>query len=350
MRIGSAAAGALAGLALFAQPAWAALDEIWSTPIANWRIAAYRDHDSGRFNNCAVAVRFNSGIVLSFRLDAELRWQLGLVNQDWQFQPGEAQPVRYFIDANPPVDGTAAMVGSTEAVIDLPPIASFMSQLQRGQTLTVTLKDNPMRFNLAGASRMLGEASQCARRYAIAGRSAKAAVARPATQPASAAVKRQAHTWVDSLMAAGALADSRALTPAEMADWSQGGADDDTAAMWSSPSVLGRMSVSAVPKGTNLDDLASALAEADQRACGGRFSASKTADEAWLRRLDTVCEGDQGSLVADYILFADGDGNAYTVSHMAIAGGGKDGAASAAGQAFRANAFKPGLAGAPTLP
>jgi hypothetical protein len=346
-RASAAIAAALLALALLAGPAKAELDEIWNAPIANWRIAAYRDRDSGRFNNCAVAVRFNSGIALSFRVDALQRLDLGLVNDAWNWSPGEVPAVRYWVDANPPVDGTATIAGAKEIVVELPPLASFMAQLRRGQTLTVSLKDSPMRFNLAGAARMLGEAQQCAKRYAVAAKGA--AEAGKSRAAASEATRRQAQKWVESVLAAGAMPDARALTQAEIADWGQGHAADDVAAMWSSPTALGRLSVSALAKGASLDDLAGELVEADQRACSGRFSASKSPDETAFRRLDTVCEGEQGSLVANYILFADADGNAYNVTHLALAGGAKDSYARDAGQAFRTNAFKPGTGGAPKL-
>ena len=49
------------------------------------------------------------------------------------------------------------------------------------------------------------------------------------------------------------------------------------------------------------------------------------------------------------MLFADSDGNAYNVTHLALAGGAKDSYAREAGEAFRTQAFKPGANGAPKL-
>jgi hypothetical protein len=340
-------AGAALALIAASVPAAADLEEIWNAPIANWRIAAYRDKDSGHFNNCAVAVRFNSGVVLSFRVDAGQALDLGLVNDAWSWKAGDSLPARYWIDQNPPVDGTAIAASAREVVLELPPLAQFTQQLRRGQTLTVSLRDTPMRFNLAGAARMLGEAQQCARRYAMAQR----APAEPNRTRAGApgTVRRQAQTWIDAVVGAGVIPDARTLSPAEIADWTQG-RSDDVAAMWSSPTALGRLSVSPMPKGSSLDELADELVQADRRACGGRFTSTAIPDDASVRRLGTVCDGDQGSLVADYLLFADADGNAYIGTHLALAGGARDSYARDAGQAFRANAFKPGVSGAPKLP
>ena len=131
--------------------------------VGVWSGAAYKS-DTGEFSHCAISATYQDNTILVFARSPS-GWSLGLANNAWKLQNGSQYPVQYYIDSEPPRQGTANVVDTDQVSIDLPNDQTLYDRVRLGTRLYVKTSSNLMNFGLAGTGAALNALANCLSSY-----------------------------------------------------------------------------------------------------------------------------------------------------------------------------------------
>lgn len=151
---------------LMALPLQAATIESFN--VAGWRISAYSNDQTQRFNHCSASVPYQNGVLLIFSIGWDYKWSMGLANPQWRLARGTRHNFTYTIDKTAPVPTVGRAVLDTLLEVELVDTKDVFERFRRGLRLNVDAMGQRFVFNLSSSSAALAAALDCTNKYAKA--------------------------------------------------------------------------------------------------------------------------------------------------------------------------------------
>lgn len=131
--------------------------------VGNWSAGAYAV--DGKFDHCAGAVTYNSGISVAFYVSNTFQWAMGLLDPSWNLTAGSSYPVAFTIDGSAPNFATAYVSTAKEVLIPLNPTVALFKTFMEGEVLKVDAATQVFTFNLTDTSKLLPDLLKCVESY-----------------------------------------------------------------------------------------------------------------------------------------------------------------------------------------
>jgi len=176
-------------LAVSARPAEAAAAR-YAFRVENWVGGAYFDLQKKAFERCTATTPGANGISVSYSVNPQLQWSVGLSNPAWHFIPGATNNVRIQVGgANGIIEATAVAI--EKSVFELrakDPILLF-ARLRTAQKMHIVMRGIGLEFSLLGGEEVLSALTQCVLRSTNSYKKLKSGnviIARPESSSTSA--------------------------------------------------------------------------------------------------------------------------------------------------------------------
>ena len=275
--------------------------EVWRTQLSGWRIGAYTNEQTDRFNHCAAGISYQSGIFFFFAIGRDFGWSMNLANNSWQLQTGSRHPIRYQVDNSRIISGTAMVTGPSLVEIELLDSAALFRLLKAGRTLYVEAAGQTFGFDLTNSSKALDAALRCTSTM-VARESTNinpfASPSASGTDPFASAPKQEGNPSRDAARAEAVALTANLLSAAKIDGFTVVDAIpadlDFFDAMWTAPGVIGGVIVQ--PTETTDSALAGLTGRASAN-CKGRHASAKLPGKDGIVSLKLICDDAESTVV-----------------------------------------------------
>lgn len=134
-----------------------ALAEFKSGP---WTGNAYAQND-GKFERCVITSDHADGMRLGFGKSHEGAFEIWLMNETWDMEPGKPRSVTLWVDDQGKRSGNFQTVSKEAMAAQFAGDNELVDLLKRGNVLHVETPDRSLTFKLTGTFKAIGELEQC---------------------------------------------------------------------------------------------------------------------------------------------------------------------------------------------
>lgn len=289
-----------------------------NTTIGNWLIGAYSNDQTGQFSHCAAGASYNSGLIMTFAVNRQYGWSLGLGNPEWVLRPNSRYPVAVTVDNIPALNATAVAIAPNQVEVPLADSVALFNAFRRGHTLKIYAAGRTFQFNLTNTSQVLPVLVACVHNHLA-----------PSSVEATNPFEASPTTTLDGQSSASADSAREAEATSLIANiLSQAGvsgfriADVETAkkfnadAAWSADHEVGTVNVIAPDSKLSAEDINAIVIDRDAKACTGKFVSGSMSEDIGRNglRLFTACASNNRSVTGMYSIIPRGSGGYYVLS------------------------------------
>jgi len=288
--------------------------------IGAWSGGPQFDSRTRQFERCAASMNNGSGTTLTFSIDRNFSWALGLSNPSWSFGKGHSFGLILTFGKQAQIRQNALAVGVDRLELQLDDSLTVFARLRLLPQLKATAGGMVVSFDLRDNEEVMSALAQCALQqiFPAPARSAKSKNPARPTDPLQAldrsdAMRAEASGIAADLLSFAGIRDARVLANNETPG------DVTAHAIWRTGHVTGAVSIVPAAKSAGLRALAAELVRYGSAKCPGRFFVAAMPDEIErvpVLRLFTSCQAEPATSSVHYTLAVRATGGIYVLSAM----------------------------------
>ncbi|MGH7117407.1 MAG: hypothetical protein ACREFP_00155 [Acetobacteraceae bacterium] len=276
-----------------------------SLPFAgSWSGGVYRNPQTQRFDYCAAAATYRSGISLVVAIGRNYHWRIAFADRSWNLAAGTAIPLVVSFDHGSPWTLTGEVRSSDLVYVEMPENGALIRSFRDAYTMTVYALGRTFGFDLSDTAELVPELALC-----VTGERATP-TGGPSGGAANSSLDLAATRIASNLLLAARLPRARLLTPAETPAPLR-----NHGVAWTSDVGSGAVLVVPHNESKNAVTVASSLIDSAADACRGQFASGRSSDvidNHPVAKAFTGCKDAGGTTLVRYFVLQAANG-AYVI-------------------------------------